>query len=279
VARASASACRCHTGPRRRPHSPPAPPPRLLQPSRRRPRRRGAPDTAAARARHVASTTLRRCPRRLVTSVARARKVTVRCRALRPPLLLHAEQSPHWSSSRRHSRPTAAAHAAEPPTGVVGEIFPPRTALSRLQIAPGLLVVPHLAIEPPQPFLAPPPPPIAPPPLTSAATHSQLRSRLHKQSQPKVSMWLRSPRSPLHFPLPPAAADPWGAAARRRLRSPLSPSPVLNRGKKKGVLPLPPALSPFPTEPPPLYSLSLSFFQIRPYPLNYTTKTTLSLYN
>jgi hypothetical protein len=190
----------------------------------------------------------------------------------RPPLLPPPpRRSPLRGHSNLHdeSSHTAPNRLRIPPAGVHARIFPkpplPAIGARKLKIS-ALNRPPHTykeALRSPHlhngltPF---PKPPSTTTPTTIAGRRPTPRSRLHKQSRPKVSTGLRSPRFPLCFPLSPAAADPWGAVAAVGRGCPGPPLFWIGReGGEKGVLPLPPALSPFSNRAPSsLFPLSLS---------------------
>jgi hypothetical protein len=143
--------------------------------------------------------------------------------------------------------------------------------------------VPHPALHRHSRLPLLPEPPSATAPSTIAGLRPTPRSRLHELSLTKVRGGIGCPRAPLHFAPPP---DRRHAPGRRRApplhrSATVNPRPCLDQegGEvEEGHFAHTPC--PFPTFPnrTPLYSLS-PFFKIRPYTLNYTTKTTLSLYN
>jgi hypothetical protein len=98
-----------------------------------------------------------------------------------------------------------------------------------------LLVAPHPGRELPVAPNRTATPPFAPPPPISTAGRPLPRRHLLKPSLTKVSTRIASPRPPPPLPPVPGRRRPLDAAARRRTEAPLRPSPVLDRGRKKGT--------------------------------------------
>jgi hypothetical protein len=130
---------------------------------------------------------------------------------LRPARLHDASHptTPHRTEPHRpRSKPDSSrtGHAAAPPPKVAGKIFLPRTDLPAPMKGPARLPTSPRTAPTESPCFLEPPNTTAP--TTIAGRCPTPRSLLHKQSRPKVSTGLRSPRFPLRFPLSPTAADP-----------------------------------------------------------------------
>jgi hypothetical protein len=125
------------------------------------------------------------------------------------------------AGDQESGRPPSTASTGEPNH----RYFPPQTALGRLQIDPGFLVVHHLAIEPPQPSLRSTAPPTKPPQPPMHAVRCHPGSRSLAPPQLKVRVGIEPPWSP-----PPFAPNPGRCRDRERRQSPEPagrPPPIL----------------------------------------------------
>jgi hypothetical protein len=127
--------------------------------------------------------------------------------------------------------------------------------------------------------------------LPSAAAHSRHHPSPPATAEPPLHAITTQGRQGNRTPLPSSlfcpifrpslsAGSPAIATGRPAQAASTPPLCSESRGRKEmAIWPRTPWTSPLFPPSPLLSILSLSFFQIRPYPLNYTTKTTLSLYN